>query len=85
MAWFFVTPIIYPASKVLNHESLSPALLNLYFFNPMTALIQVYRQIFLGTPSPGLPIWPGFVGIGMIFLAGIYTFLRLDPRFADEL
>ena len=85
MAWFFVTPIIYPAAKVLDHSSLHPALLNLYFFNPMTALIQTYRQVFLGTPPPGLPVWPGFVGIGMIFLAGVYTFLRLDPRFADEL
>jgi ABC-type polysaccharide/polyol phosphate export permease len=85
MAWFFITPIIYPLSSILENPSLPPFVLTLYFSNPMASLVQLYRQVFLGTPPPGVPVWPGLVVAGLIFLAGLYSFLRLEPRFADEL
>jgi len=85
MAWFFVTPIIYPLSSILENPSLPRFALTLYFVNPMASLVQLYRQVFLGTPPPGVPVWPGLIVVGLIFLAGLYTFLRLEPRFADEL
>ena len=85
MAWFFVTPIIYPLSSILENPSLPRFALTLYFVNPLASLVQLYRQVFLGTPPPGVPVWPGLIVVGLIFLAGLYTFLRLEPRFADEL
>ena len=60
LAWFFVTPVIYPIAKVLAHPSLPRYVLYLYFFNPMTSFVQVYREVFIGAESPGVPVWPGF-------------------------
>jgi ABC-type polysaccharide/polyol phosphate export permease len=85
MAWFFATPIIYPLSSILENPSLPRFVITLYFVNPMATLVQLYRQVFLGTPALGVPVWPGLVVAGVIFLAGLFTFLRLEPRFADEL
>jgi lipopolysaccharide transport system permease protein len=85
MAWFFVTPIIYPVTSVLNHPSLPGYTKRLYFFNPMTSLVQYYREVFLGAAPPGVPVWPGLAVAGVILFAGLYSFLRLEPRFADEL
>lgn len=85
MAWFFVTPIIYPLGKVLDNPNLPGFVLNLYFFNPMASLIELYRRVFLETPAPGIPVWPGLVVAAVVFGAGSLTFARLEPRFADEL
>jgi ABC-type polysaccharide/polyol phosphate export permease len=85
MAWFFITPIIYPLSSIMENPALPRSVLVLYFVNPMASLLQFYRQVFLGTPHPGVPVWPGLVVAAAIFLAGLLIFLRLEPRFADEL
>lgn len=85
MAWFFITPVIYSAGQVLGNPSLPPLLVKLYFFNPMAAFVELYRGVFLGAPPPGADLWPGLVVALLVFLAGILTFNRLEPRFADEL
>jgi ABC-type polysaccharide/polyol phosphate export permease len=85
MAWFFVTPIIYPLEQITKNESLPPFALSLYFFNPMASFVQLYRNAFLGTPLGEINVWPGVVlALGM-FGVGLWTFSRLEPRFADEL
>jgi ABC-type polysaccharide/polyol phosphate export permease len=85
MAWFFVTPIIYPLEQITTNEALPPIALKLYFLNPMASFVQLYRNAFLGTPLPEINIWPGIIlAVGM-FGIGLWTFSRLEPRFADEL
>jgi ABC-type polysaccharide/polyol phosphate export permease len=85
MAWFFITPIIYPLAKITDNKALPGFILKLYFFNPLASLVELYRQVFLGTPPPGVPVWPGLVVAIVVFLVGYRTFNRLEPRFADEL
>jgi len=85
MAWFFITPIIYNLEQITKNESLPPIVVKLYFFNPMASFVQLYRGAFLGTSLAEVSVWPGLVVAGLISLAGLYSFLRLEPRFADEL
>jgi ABC-type polysaccharide/polyol phosphate export permease len=85
MAWFFITPIIYPLSNIVDNPALPGFVLKLYFFNPLASLVQLYRQVFIGSPPPGVPLWPGLVVAIVIFLVGYATFVKLEPRFADEL
>lgn len=85
MAWFFITPIIYNLEQITKNETLPPIVMKLYFYNPMASFVQLYRHAFLGTPLAEINVWPGIVlALGM-FGAGLWTFSRLEPGFADEL
>jgi lipopolysaccharide transport system permease protein len=77
---FYVTPVFYDRSRV-------PARFHWVLdLNPMTTIIDAYRWLLLGTPSPG-----GFrlaaVAGASAALAGLghRAFTRLAPRFADHL
>jgi len=85
MAWFFITPVIYPLEQITGNEALPPLALKLYFLNPMASFVELYRSAFLGTPLPEIAVWPGIVVALFVFGAGLLTFTRLEPRFADEL
>lgn len=77
MTWFFLTPIIYPISKVPER------FLGLYFLNPMAGLVTFYRYIFLGEELP--QIGQSFIVIIVFFLIGLSVFSRFQKYFADEL
>ena len=80
MTWFFLTPIIYPVTKVPEK------FINLYFLNPMASLIVLYRYCFLGKPLPGaVGFYLSFGVVIVIFLAGFFIFSRFQKCFADEL
>jgi len=85
MSWFFVTPVIYSAELVLNNPTFPPWVDTVFFANPMTALLMWYRHAFLGDPLPAAALWPGFLGVFVVFSLGALLFHRLEPRFADEL
>lgn len=85
MAWFFVTPVIYPAEQVLGNPALPAWIPVVYFLNPMAGLISLYRQAFLGDALPAVPIWPGLAAALIVFAAGAALFSLLEPRIADEL
>ncbi|MGC9025327.1 MAG: ABC transporter permease [Chloroflexia bacterium] len=76
--WMYVTPIIYPLTVV------PPQYRFLYSLNPMTGIIESYREIILhGT-------WPDWQLLGtagvlslLIFLAGYLWFKHVEIRFAD--
>jgi lipopolysaccharide transport system permease protein len=89
MAWFFLTPIIYPLSLPLDIiRARLPAWIEpFYFCNPMTGLIMAYRRILLGTP-PEVDAWLpalSFVVCWVILVTGIAVFQKVQPRFGDEL
>lgn len=77
MTWFFLTPIIYPISKVPEEY------INLYFLNPMASLITFYRYIFLGKDLP--QIGASLIVIIAFFAVGLLVFSRCQKYFADEL
>ena len=80
MAWFFMTPIIYPLSLVPERFA------SLYLLNPMSSVLIVFRSALFGSPVPADAML--YVSLGLcfgMFLAGTYIFSKLEPFFADVL
>jgi ABC-type polysaccharide/polyol phosphate export permease len=80
MAWFFLTPIIYPLTQIPERFR-GPA-----FINPMAAVITLYRYAITGQSFDFTP-WMGG-GIALIFLffiLGAHIFYRYERIFADML
>jgi lipopolysaccharide transport system permease protein len=79
-AWFYLTPIVYPLPLV--PERYRPWL----ELNPMTALVGLYRQAFLGGRVEWVPgTAPLALGVAMVIFAGFWLFRRLKPAFVDEI
>jgi lipopolysaccharide transport system permease protein len=77
---FFLCPIMYPISLIPE------SYLTLYLLNPITTIMQMYRDILLYGVTPGIFELLYILGIsGLILVVGILTFNRLEWRFAEEL
>ncbi len=91
MAWFFMSPIIYPISMiqeiVINSKSvLKQMIAELYFLNPMVLILSLYRKAFLNTEI----IWNRNVCFSIMicfifFGFGIFIFKKKEMYFADEM
>jgi len=79
-AWFYLTPIVCPLSYV------APRFLPWIERNPLTGLVALYRQAFLGG---GLETVPGTVllavSAAVLLCAGLGLFSRLKAAFVDEI
>jgi len=86
LAWFFLTPVIYPLQVVRDRFVESPWIVQMFFLNPMTGILTAYRMVFLSARGPG---WSSlalsFGGAWLILVAGTVVFLKCEPRFGDEL
>jgi lipopolysaccharide transport system permease protein len=76
---FYVTPILYPLSLVPDRWE--PVLL----INPLTSLIEAWRDLFMNNALPGADLWPALVFTAAALVFGRETFRRLEPGFADAL
>lgn len=77
-AGFFLSPICYPISIIPEK------FLGLYMLNPMTTLIETYRNFLLYGITPSLFSLLGVLGVGIILvIAGNIVFSRLERRFAE--
>ena len=77
---FFSCPIVYPLSMV------SEKLMPYYFLNPITNLIEMFRDVMVKGTLPRLENVAVVSGFGAaIFLIGSYVFDRLQRRFAEEI
>lgn len=76
---FYVTPIFYPLSIV--PEEWQPLLK----LNPLTSLIEAWRDLFMSNELPGIDLWPALLFTAGAVVAGVWTFRRLEPGFADAL
>jgi lipopolysaccharide transport system permease protein len=92
MAWFFLTPVIYPVDMVTHlfeRPGLLPSLaLTGFFLNPMTGLLIAYREALIGVHLPAQAagmLLPSLALSWLILLVGILVFQRVQKRFADEL
>jgi len=95
LAWFFLTPIVYPMSNLeattVPGTGLSAMRLS-YIVNPMASLISSYRVVLYGTHAPYTPPGPPdplFLGrtaaTALVALAlGYAVFLRHSGRFGEE-
>jgi lipopolysaccharide transport system permease protein len=79
-AWFYLTPVVYPLAMVPGR------LRDWLELNPLTPLVGLYRQAFLG----GSPVSIGGAGYlalvaAVLLCGGFGLFRRLKSAFADEI
>ncbi|WP_460207810.1 ABC transporter permease [Scytonema sp. NUACC21] len=79
--WFYLTPIIYPASAIPEQWRFY-----VFWFNPMTAIAEVYRDLILAGEVKHWGEWEvaSLVAIA-VFYGGLWSYKRLQPAFADVL
>lgn len=77
---FFLAPVVYPLTMVPEEY------LSLYMMNPVTVVMQIYREILLYAQTPSLVSLTYISVSAVIVLAvGWKIFKRLERRFAEEL
>lgn len=80
MIWFYASPIVYPLSIV--PEKFRKVLL----FNPLSFLLEGFRDILLRGKFPPLNFFASLLGPGLVFLLlGFLIFKKLKKNFADLL
>jgi lipopolysaccharide transport system permease protein len=79
--WFYVTPIIYPASAIPeNFRNL------VFWLNPIATISEVYRDLILIGELKHWQQWCVTLAISIIlFYGGLTVYKRLRPAFADVL
>lgn len=80
--WFYLTPIVYPFDAVPDG-----ALRTVVQLNPMFAIVELYRTVFLGPgDTPSTLSMASLVTCGALALVlGFGLFRVLRPTFADEI
>lgn len=78
--WFYFTPIVYPLAYVPKR------FLPIIELNPLTALVGLYRQAFLGGEMALVPGTASLAVAAVVLLsAGCWLFARLKTAFVDEI
>lgn len=79
--WFYVTPIIYPASVIPEAWRVW-----VFWLNPLTAIAEVYRDLILVGEVKHWGEW-GVASVVslLVFYGGLRVYRRLRPAFADVL
>jgi ABC-2 type transport system permease protein len=106
LAWFWLTPIVYPVTVVRDELARAGALwmFKLYMANPMTAVVvaaqrAIYvdpvvvgnnKQLVQVLPAGGYGFYLQWLAVaaaisGVLLVAGLWTFRRLQADFAEEL
>ena len=79
-AWFYATPILYPASLIPDWARLATSL------NPMTHFVDAYRDLFYDLRGPGASQWLLLTALAVgSMLIGVTFFRHHEPRLAEEL
>jgi lipopolysaccharide transport system permease protein len=82
--WLFVTPVIYPSSRVTGKLAELGIPAWLYGLNPMVGAVEGFRWAVFGTGvrSAGL-IGASVVVCALLFVSGFFYFRRVERHFAD--
>lgn len=82
--WLFVTPVIYPASKVVAKLQSMGVPPWLYGLNPMAGVVEGFRWALLGrTAVPVSLIVASIFAAIVILVSGAFYFRRMEKTFAD--
>lgn len=82
MAWFYVTPIVYPVELV---QPLGEPWTTLYRLNPAAAVIGTFRDIlYYGRPPQAGPLLWSLASSAVVFVGGWTLFQHAEPHFAEE-
>jgi ABC-type polysaccharide/polyol phosphate export permease len=77
--WLFLTPVMYPLSHVK-----SSTLLTWFRINPMTGVVESFRDILIDGHAPSLSLLtPAIIGAVVVFVVGAWYFGATESRFAD--
>ena len=77
---FFLSPIVYPLSLIPEKYKFY------YMLNPVTRLIEMYRDVLLVGKIPSLMDFGLVIMFGIVlFISGSWIFRKLSPRFAEEI
>ncbi len=63
---FFLTPVLFPAERVLLSEKIPQLLKDIYYLNPLVTLLQAFRQVLLKG------VWFDVGRIAIIFLITLF-------------
>lgn len=74
---FFVTPVLYPWSRVPDKFKIFLSL------NPMSGIVEGFRYALLGNPVSWLLMGTSFGASVMVFIVGLFVFRRMERTFAD--
>jgi lipopolysaccharide transport system permease protein len=94
LAWFFLTPIFYPITRVFPQGiKLGGLVLSslqaqrwLRILNPMASIIASYRDVLYRGAQPGLDFFMRTAVMALFFLiVGYLVFLRFSPVFGEEI
>jgi len=85
--WFYSTPIVYPLDVVpQDREVLGVPVRTLYELNPMVRFVEAYRDCLYHLRFPPLAdILYLIVFSAAVLALGLFVFLRLEPKLAEEL
>jgi lipopolysaccharide transport system permease protein len=75
--WFLLTPVLYPLTQ-------DAELRRWLLINPMTGLVESFRQILVNGQNPTMDLlFPTIIGAASVLLVGTWYFSSTEPRFAD--
>jgi ABC-2 type transport system permease protein len=80
--WFYATPVVYPLALVAGYRTW----FNVYKLNPMVRFVSIYRDLMYDLRWPAAADLAYVTGAAILsVLIGRWIFLKLEPRFAEEL
>jgi lipopolysaccharide transport system permease protein len=82
--WLFVTPVIYPASKVASALARRGLPIWLLGLNPMAGVLEGFRAVVLGTGSQLAPLlFVSTITALVVLTAATFYFRNVERSFAD--
>lgn len=85
MFWFYLTPVIYPVSLLVNNK-VDPRLLSIYKLNPTFGIIDSIHQIMMYGQFPvGKFLLYDFAFSIVLLLISLFVFDKCQRRFAEEI
>jgi lipopolysaccharide transport system permease protein len=76
--WFYVTPIVYPSSKVPARWQM------IYALNPLVGVVEGFRWALLrADTAPGLMVAISALIALLLLVSGLFYFRRMERTFAD--
>lgn len=76
--WLYVSPVIFPLDERLRNAP--AALVAILHFNPMAALLGLYRGALLGREIEPYHWWGSAAWAVGILVVGVLTFRRIEPK-----
>jgi teichoic acid transport system permease protein len=76
--WLYVSPVIYPLDERLQNAP--QVMVTILRFNPMAALLGLYRGALLGRQIEPYHWWGSAAWAVSLLLVGLVTFRRIEPK-----